>query len=141
MSDVLSLEHYRALSDFRYVVRRFQQFSDEAARAAGLVPKQYQMLLAVKAAEGETLSVGDIAERLLIQHHSAVELVSRTESRGLVSRQRGERDRRQVFVYLTPPGDEALSDLSATHHRELQSAAPDLIRNLQKIIAGDIAGE
>lgn len=135
MSDDLTAEQIRALSDFRYSVRRFQQFSDSAARSAGLEPRQHQMMLAVKASEDEAMTIGEIADRLLIRHHSAVELVRRTEQRALVARTRGERDRRQVFVRLTPLGEEALIALSASHHRELQSAAPDLIRSLQRIIA------
>ena len=141
MSDELTTDQYRALSDFRFSVRRFQQFSDNAAREAGLEPRQHQMLLAVKAATDQTMTIGDIASRLLIRHHSAVELVRRTEERDLVIRTRGARDRRQVFVQLTPLGEQSLSALSASHHRELQSAAPDLIRSLQRIIADDHAGD
>lgn len=141
MNDGLSADQIRALSDFRYSVRRFQQFSDSAARAAGLEPRQHQMLLAIKASEGEEMTVGEIAECLLVRHHSAVELVRRTERRELVTRNRGERDRRQVFVRLTPAGEKALSALSASHHRELQSAAPDLIRSLQRIIVDGRAGD
>lgn len=141
MREELSRDHYRALSDFRYLIRRFQRFSDDAARSIGLVPQQHQMLLAIKAADGETCAIGYIAERLFIQHHSAVELVARTESRGLVTRHRGEEDRRQVFVRLTPLGDQALAELAATHHRELQNAAPDLIRSLRQILANDLASD
>ena len=141
MGDELSGERYRALADFRHSVRKFQQFSDNAARSAGLEPRQHQMLLAIKAAEDETLTVGNIADQLLIRHHSAVELIRRTEERGLVTRTRGARDRRQVFVRLTPMGEQSLSGLAASHHRELQSAAPDLIRSLQRIIAEGPAGD
>ena len=141
MGDELSADRYRALSEFRYSVRRFQRFSENAARSAGLEPRQHQMLLAVKAAEDETLTVGDIADRLMIQHHSAVELIRRTEERGLVTRTRGARDRRQVFIQLTAQGEEALAGLASSHHRELQSAAPDLIRSLQRIMADDAGGD
>jgi DNA-binding MarR family transcriptional regulator len=141
MGDELSAERYRALFDFRYSVRRFQQFSENAARSAGLEPRQHQMLLAIRAADRETLTVGDIAERLIIRHHSAAELIRRTEERGLVTRTRGAQDRRQVFIQLTPLGVQSLSGLAASHHRELQSAAPDLIRSLQRIIADDTDSE
>lgn len=137
MGDKLSAAQYRELSDFRYSVRRFQHFSDNAARAAGLEPRQHQMLLAIKASDHETMTVGDIADRLMIRHHSAAELIRRTENRGLVTRTRGAKDRRQVFIQLTALGAQSLSTLAASHHRELQSAAPDLIRNLQRIIADD----
>lgn len=139
MSDDLSPEHYRALSDFRFSVRRFQQFSDNAARSAGMEPRQHQMLLAIKAAGDKAMNVGDIAERLIIRHHSAVELVRRTEERGLVTRNRCARDRRQVFIQLTSEGEQALAELAASHHRELQSAAPELIRSLQKVLDADAA--
>jgi DNA-binding MarR family transcriptional regulator len=141
MGDELSAERYRALFDFRYSVRRFQQFSENAARSAGLEPRQHQMLLAIRAADHETLTVGDIAERLIIRHHSAAELIRRTEERGLVTRTRGAQDRRQVFIQLTLLGAQSLSGLAASHHRELQSAAPDLIRSLQRIIADDTDSE
>lgn len=140
MSDELSTERFRALSDFRYTVRKFQQFSDNAARDAGLEPRQHQMLLGVKASEDEAMTIGEIADRLLIRHHSAVELVRRTEARGLVTRQRGAEDRRQVFVRLTPEGEASLIALASSHHRELQSAAPELIHSLQRIIADGDAG-
>lgn len=141
MEDELSLERYQALAEFRFQIRKFMRFSEDAARAAGLAPTQHQMLLAIRAAPAQYLTVGDIAERLLVQHHSAVELVARTEERGLVERKRGERDRRHVFVFLTPEGEDALTALSTAHHRELQSAAPDLIFTLQRIVSDDRSGD
>ena len=137
MSDELSRERYQALAEFRYQVRRLQRFSDEAARAADLEPQQHQILLAIKGSDAESMTIGELAERLQIQHHSAVELVARAASRGLVTRERGEADRRQVFVGLTPAGEAALRELSSTHHRELLSAAPELIRVLQRVIADE----
>jgi len=137
MSDELSRERYQALAEFRYQVRRFQRFSDEAARAADLEPQQHQILLAIKGSDAESMTIGELAERLQIQHHSAVELEARAASRGLVTRERGEADRRQVFVGLTPAGEAALRELSSTHHRELLSAAPELIRVLQRVIADE----
>src|SRR6188472_826206 len=98
MSDDLSPALYEALAEFRFQIRRFQRFSDDAARGADLEPQQHQLLLAVKAAAGGSLTVGAVAERLQIQHHSAVELVARAEARGLVGRAQGQVDRRQVFV-------------------------------------------
>ncbi len=137
MSDELTRERYQALAEFRYQMRRFQRFSDEAARAADLEPQQHQMLLAIKGTDAESMTIGELAERLQIQHHSAVELAARAAARGLVMRERGETDRRQVFVRLTPAGEEALRELSSAHHRELVSAAPELIRILQRVIADE----
>jgi DNA-binding MarR family transcriptional regulator len=140
MAETLTHERYQALAEFRYQLRRFQRFSEEAARASGLEPQQHQLLLSIKGSATESLTVGEIAERLQIQHHSAVELVARAETRGLVTRTRGEEDRRQVFIRLTAAGDSALRELSSTHHRELRSAAPELIRILQQVIDDDASG-
>ena len=137
MGNELSRERYRALAEFRYQLRRFLRFSEEAARAAGLEPQQHQLLLAIKGSDAEALTIGEIAERLQVQHHSAVELVARAVARGLVRRERGLEDRRQVIVRLAPTGEQALRELSAAHHQELLSAAPELIRILQRIAAAD----
>jgi DNA-binding MarR family transcriptional regulator len=137
MGDELSKARYEALAEFRHQLRRFQRFSEDAVRAAEIEPQQHQMMLAIKGSPDESLTIGGIAERLQIQHHSAVELVARAEARGLVRRSRGEADRRQVYVDLTESGEDALRELSSTHHRELVTAAPELIRVLQRIIDDD----
>ncbi len=134
MGGELSKARYEALAEFRHQLRRFQRFSEEAVRAVDIEPQQHQMMLAIKGSPDESLTIGGIADRLQIQHHSAVELAARAEARGLVRRTRGETDRRQVYVNLTEAGDTALRDLSSTHHRELVTAAPELIRVLQRIV-------
>jgi DNA-binding MarR family transcriptional regulator len=131
----LSLEEYRALADFRFQIRRFTHFSEQAARAAGLEPQQHQLLLALKGfPEGKCATIGDLAVRLQLQHHSAVELVGRSVHEGLVERNRGEADRRQVFVSLTPHGETLLRELSLHHRQELRSAGPALVRALDALI-------
>lgn len=140
MTSELSREQYEALADFRYHLRRFMSFSEQIVRAAELEPRQHQLLLAIKASPEGELTVGAIAERLQIRHHSAVELVARVEARGLVSRSRGSADRRQVFVRLTEKGIEALRELSAMHHRELRTAGPELIKVLRRIVRDTPAG-
>jgi DNA-binding MarR family transcriptional regulator len=130
-------ERYTALAEFRYQIRRFQHVSEDAARRAGLEPQQHQLLLAIKGAPEGGLTIGEVAERLQVRHHSAVELVARAAARGLVVREKGEVDRRKVFVFVTNEGTEALSQLSAAHHQEMLTAAPDLVRVLQRVIAGD----
>jgi len=133
----LSKARYEALAEFRHQLRRFQRFSEDAVRAADIEPQQHQMMLAIKGSPDETLTIGGVADRLQIQHHSAVELVARAEARGLVRRTRGEIDRRQVYVSLTDTGAAALRELATTHHRELMTAAPELIRVLQRVIADE----
>lgn len=118
---------YRALALFRRTLRTFLHFSSEAAVAAGLEPQQYQALLALRATpDGKAMTVGELAEELLIRPHSAVGLVTRLEKQGLVIREKGATDRRQVFVLPTPRGNELLSGLAAAHKEELRKAVPAL---------------
>lgn len=128
---------YRALSQFRYQIRRFLHFSEEAARAEGLEPQQHQMMLAIQALDDdpEGPTVGRLAEHLVLRHHSAVGLLDRLESRGLATRSRGgDGDRRQVRIRLTEHGAETLHRLSALHQEELRSSGPLLVEALQRII-------
>lgn len=130
----LTLDDYRALAEFRYQLRRFIRFSEQEARAAGIEPQQHQMLLAIKGLPPETMaSVGELAERLQLQHHSTVELVNRMVERGLLERRRDTADQRRVFVQLTERGDDLLRKLSLLHHVELRSMAPALVESLTEL--------
>ncbi len=127
--------NYRAMAEFRYQIRRFLRFSERATRAVGLEPQQYQLLLAVKGMpDGGVPRIGDIAERLQIQHHSTVELVDRLVRRGLVRRRRGETDRREVMLELTSRGERVLSDLAMHHRAELKEMGQDLVAALKKVL-------
>jgi len=131
----LSLTEYQALASFRYQLRAFLSFSEQAARAGGLEPQQHQLLLALKGAqEQEKITIGDLAERLKIQHHSTVELINRMVERNLVQRCRDEQDQRRVLVMLTRHGEEVLRKLSLLHRTELRLAGPALVQALQAII-------
>jgi DNA-binding MarR family transcriptional regulator len=131
----VKVSDYHALADFRYHLRRFLRFSEEAARKAGLEPQQHQLLLAVKGLPKTTkATIGALAERLQIQHHSAVELVDRLAERGLVHRLRDPGDRRQVLVRLRPGGEKILRELSLYHLAELSVVGPDLVKVLQRLI-------
>ena len=132
----LSAGEYRALAGFRYYLRRFLHFSEVIATAAGIETQQYLLLLAIKGLpEGRTPTVGEIAERLQVRHHSAAELIDRTEARGFVRRERGEHDRRQVLVRLTRKGDVLLRRLAARHRAELRAIGPDLTTALENVLA------
>lgn len=127
---------YRALAEFRYQIRRFLRFSERAARNAGLEPQQHQMLLAVKGLpNGTRATVGELAERLQIQHHSTVELVDRLVKRGLVLRKRTGEDRREVLIQLTAKGEKILRELSVHHRDELKTAGPALVGSLKKMMS------
>src|SRR5262245_23334367 len=117
----LDITDYQALAEFRYQLRCFLAFSAQAARAAGLEPQQHQLLLALKGlSERGKVTIGDLAERLKIQHHSAVELVNRMEERNLIQRDRDTQDQRRVLITSTPYGEELLRKLSLLHRTELR---------------------
>ena len=137
MAKPLPSVDYQALAEFRYQIRRFLTFSQQAARAAGIDPQQHQLLLAIRGLpEGTKPSIRALAERLQIRHHSAVELIDRSVAHGLAQRQRDTIDRRQVTIHLTPQGERLLSELSLHHRDELRTAGRELARVLRSIIAG-----
>jgi len=126
---------YKTLADFRYQIRRFLNFSELAARAAQIEPQQHQALLAIKGLpDGLSPTVGAIAERLQIHHHSAVGLSKRLESKGLIQRSRRARDRREVLLLLTQAGEKLLRELTAVHQEELQATGPQLLKALKNVI-------
>ena len=121
-SSSLSKYDFEALSAFRYELRKFLRFSEEAAQTEGVTPQQYLLLLHVKGFPGrDWASIGELAERLQSQHHSVVALVSRCEKLKLVKRRTSEIDRRQVNVHLLPAGEHCLAKLAELHHAELNT--------------------
>ncbi|HJU15874.1 MAG TPA: MarR family winged helix-turn-helix transcriptional regulator [Stellaceae bacterium] len=129
----LAREDYRALSDFRYLIRRFLEFSQKAAGQAGLTSRHHQALLAIKGfPRDDSPTIGDLAERLRIQHHSAVELVDRLAEAGLIVRTHDPQDRRRVLLGLTEAAEERLASLSAIHLEELTSLRPALLEILNR---------
>ncbi|MCZ7569563.1 MAG: MarR family transcriptional regulator [Ardenticatenaceae bacterium] len=133
----MSNAEYEALAAFRYALRQFLRFSEEAAQAVGVTPQQHQALLAIKGFPGrDRVRIGELAERLQIQHHSAVGLVNRLETQDLVIREPDSTDRRQVYVTLTPRGAEMLERLSAAHKEELRRVGPQLHLLLERLTAG-----
>src|SRR5260370_35159997 len=113
-------EDFESIATFRYAVRRFLRISEQAARAEGLTPQQHQLLLAIKGFPGrDSATVSELADRLQMRQHSMVGLIDRTVAQGYVKRQQGQRDRRQVFVFLTPAGEAKLAQLAQQHRREL----------------------
>src|ERR1700737_2620725 len=96
----LSKEDFEQLSEFRYQMRRFERFSEQAAQDEGITPLQYLLLLHIKGyPDRDWATVGELAERLQAQHHSVVALVTRCEALDLVRRQVGKTDRRLVEVH------------------------------------------
>ncbi|HXK10709.1 MAG TPA: MarR family winged helix-turn-helix transcriptional regulator [Vicinamibacteria bacterium] len=135
MARPLTDADYRTLAGFRRGLRLFLRFSEDAAAAAGLTPRQYQALLAVRGARARPLTIGDLARELEIRHHSAVGLVDRLVALRLLRRHADAADRRRVDLSTTARGDSALARLAGAHRAELQGLAPTLralLRNLRR---------
>jgi DNA-binding MarR family transcriptional regulator len=131
----LSLEQYRDLAEFRRQIRNFLHFSEATTREHGIEPQQHQLLLAVQGLpEGAKPTIREIASRLFIQHHSAVELVNRLESAGAIARRPGAEDRREVWIRLTPAGRAILHKLALEHRTELERSGPELARALHSVL-------
>jgi DNA-binding MarR family transcriptional regulator len=124
----------RTLAEFRYRLRMFLQFSENAAQKLGLQPQQHQLLLQIAGApEGTATTVGFAAERLGLRHNTAVELSNRSAEAGLIRRKQGDQDRRRVLLELTAEGKRLLDSLSLEHERELDELAPQLIQTLTEL--------
>ena len=126
---------YHALSELRYLIRRFLQEGDATARLAGLEPQQYLLLLAIRGLEPEQeASIRKLADRLALRHHSTVELIDRMEAHGFVKRTRGREDRRQVLVTLQPRGEKLLEKVVAQRIVELRSHGRALVESIGKLL-------
>jgi len=126
---------YHALSQLRYLIRKFLQDGDQTARQAGLEPQQYLLLLAIRGLDPTSdASIRTLAERLSLRHHSTVELVDRLEAHGLVKRTRGTKDRRQVLVSLQPRGEKLLERVVAQRIVELRSHGHALVDAIGKLL-------
>lgn len=109
-----------AIASFRYAIRRFLRFSEQAARREHITPQQHQLLLAIKGfPHRDYATVSELAHRLQMRQHSVVGLIDRTVRHGLVRRERGTEDRREVYIYLTDKGEALLERLTALHRQEL----------------------
>lgn len=123
-SQPLTADDYQALGEFRRAIRQFLAFSEEGARAYGLTSQQHQALLAIKAHRGpDPISIGELAQCLLIKNHSAVELVARLIERDLVSRRDDDADRRRVVLALRPRGADILETISRRNLGQLRQGA------------------
>jgi NitT/TauT family transport system permease protein len=135
MSTTATQPNFKAMAELRYQIRRFLRFSENAARQAGIEPQQHQLLLAVRGLPYVLKpTIGVLAERMQLQHHSTVELIDRLVERGFLFRLRSTDDKRQVLVKLTHNGEEFLKRLSLHHLQELQSAGATFVKVLQSLI-------
>ncbi|HMF50927.1 MAG TPA: MarR family transcriptional regulator [Candidatus Saccharimonadales bacterium] len=135
MAEKTNLPDFKSMAELRYQIRRFLRFSETAARQAGIEPQQHQLMLAVRGLpENLKPTIGVLAERMQLQHHSTVELIDRLVDRGFLCRLRSTDDRRQVLVKLTHDGEKFLKSLSLHHLEELQTTGPTFVKILQSLI-------
>ena len=118
----LNKQEFRTLSDFRYRLRSFVRFSEDITQRFGITNLQYLLMLHVKGyKDREWATIGELAERLQTHHNGVVSLASRCEKSGLVFRQRGTADKREVQIYLTPKGNKMVTKIAGLHRNELLS--------------------
>jgi DNA-binding MarR family transcriptional regulator len=135
MSKRISSAEFRAMAELRYRIRLFLKEGDAAARAAGLEPQQYLLLLAIRGLPPEMPGkIQTLADRLALKHHSAVELVDRLEQRGYVRRTRSREDRRQVLVSLLPRGEKILERVVQKRISELRASGRELVRAINALL-------
>src|SRR6202040_1304142 len=126
---------YRALAELRYRIRHFLREGDAKARAVGLEPQQYLMLLAIRGLpEGSEATIQTLAERLALKNHSAVEPIDRLETHGYVPRTRSRDDRRRVFVTLLPRGERLLELVARNRISELRSTGEALVGAIEALL-------
>jgi DNA-binding MarR family transcriptional regulator len=135
MAKEISTAEYQALAELRYRIRQFLNEGDEAARAAGLEPKQYLMLLLIRGLpEGNSATIQALAERLALKHQSVVELVDRMEIHGYVRRARSRDDRRHVLVSLLPRGEKLLEQVARHRISELRATGKALVDAISALL-------
>lgn len=141
MAKKITSAEFRALAEMRYRIRLFLKEGDASARKAGLEPQQYLMLLAIRGLAAEMpAKIQTLADRLVLKHHSAVELLDRLERRGYVKRTRGRQDRRQVLVSLMPRGEKILETVVQQRISELRVTGRELVRAIAALLRDERDG-
>lgn len=139
--DDLTTGQYQDLAEFRRQIREFLYFSEQTARTHGIEPQQHQFLLAVRGLPDEVRpTVRELASRLFIQHHSAVELINRLEARGAIVRLPGHEDKREVLIRLTAAARTMLRQLAIDHREELERSGPALAKALRSVLRNAAGG-
>jgi DNA-binding MarR family transcriptional regulator len=130
----LPKSEYETLAAFRYALRRFIHFSEDAAQAAGITGQQYQAMLAISGFPGrDQVTVGELAERLQLRHHSAVGLADRLVMENLAVRVPSKKDRRQVLLQLTERGENLVEMIASAHRKQLKQIGPEISHLLARL--------
>jgi DNA-binding MarR family transcriptional regulator len=135
MSAGITTEEYRALAELRYRIRLFLREGDAKARAVGLEPQQYVLLLALRGLPGDVeATIVKLAERMMLKHHSVVELVDRLAAHGYVRRMRSREDRRKVLVSLLPRGVKLVEEVARQRISELRASGAQLVAAIAALL-------
>lgn len=135
MGTEIGTNEYRALAELRHCIRRFLHEGDAVARAVGLEPQQYLLLLVIRGLpQGEEATIRTLADRVALKHHSAVELIDRLEAHGYVRRSRNREDRRRVLVSLLPRGERMLEQVARHRIGELRANGHALVRAIEQLL-------
>ena len=135
MAADITTDEYRALAELRYRIRHFLREGDAVARASGLEPQQYLLMLAIRGLpEGVEATIRALAERLALKHHSVVELIDRLEAHGYVRRSRSRDDRRRVLVSLLPRGEKLLEQVVRNRIDELRTSGTALVGAIRALL-------
>jgi DNA-binding MarR family transcriptional regulator len=135
MAREITTAEYQALAELRYLIRKFVREGDAVARATGLEPQQYLLLLAIRGLpEGVEATIRALADRLALKHHSAVELIDRLEAHGYVRRSRSRDDRRRVLVALLPRGEKLLEQVAHDRIGELRASGAALVNAISALL-------
>jgi DNA-binding MarR family transcriptional regulator len=141
VSASVSTAEYRALAELRFRIRLFLREGDAQARATGLEPQQYLLLLALRGLPSEKdATIRSLAERLVLKHHSVVELVDRLAAHGYVRRSRSRDDRRKVFVSLLPRGTKLVEKVARRRISELRASGAQLVMAIEALLQSPVAG-
>jgi DNA-binding MarR family transcriptional regulator len=131
----MTTHQYRALAELRYRIRRFLRDGDFVARAAGLEPQQYLLLLELRGLlQGDEATIRTLADRVVLKHHSTVDPIDRLERHGYVCRRRGRDDRRLVMVSLLPRGERVLEGVARHRIGELRSNGRQLVDAINQLL-------
>ncbi len=135
MPKELTTAEYQALAELRYRIRKFLREGDTVASESGLEPQQYLLLLMIRGIpDGQEATVSNLAERLVLKHHSVVELIDRMETHGYVRRSRSREDRRSVLVSLLPRGEKLLEQVAQHRVGELRASGAALANAIAALL-------
>jgi DNA-binding MarR family transcriptional regulator len=136
MLENISKLRLSTLAEFRYTLRLFLSFSEKVSEEEGVSSQHYQLLQVIASVpDGAVASIGFVAERMVLRHNSAVELVDRAARSGLVKRKIDPEDLRRSLVVLTPKGSEVLSRLVRAHLAELDAHGDKIVRSMELLLA------